>query len=148
MKKVIVLLVVALCLVACGSPDAKEEKEEKTDVVYESKTKTGLTFQRHNDIDSDYMAAILKTVSQAEPNAETEPLNHKEGYGFSDYSDGMALITLPNLMIGGQEYGGQIMMQFSDDSHKEYQVHYLKIGEKTYIDDGTYSKDDYALENE
>lgn len=161
-KKIIIIVAVVVVLLAifgalggkddkksdsklAPTEEKKENKEEKDDTLVTTwTTKTGQECKVYTEAPLDYRAAAKKTIEDLAPDADVEKLNGKDGWSFSLYDDGMAQISTPSIYRNGYEYGSTIMMNFKDDSHTDYEVHYLKIGPDTLRDDGTFVKDDYA----
>ena len=160
-KKIIIIAAVVVVLVAvfaslggnddkksdskpAASSDSKKEDKKDDTLVTTWKTKAGQECKVYTEAPLDYRAAVIKTINELVPDANTDKLNSKEGWSFSLYDDGMAQISTPSIYLNGYEYGSTVMMKFKDDSHTDYSVHYLKVGPETYRDDGSINAEAYA----
>lgn len=144
MKKILIIaLSAALLLTACGSSNSSTEKNETEKQITTWTTKSGQICKVYADAPDDYKTATIKTIEQLAPGSDTDQL-YSKSWPFSLYDDGMAEISIPTVVVNGYEYGGEIMMEFTDDEHTNFSVHYLKIGPDVYRDDGTYNLDDYS----
>ena len=149
-KLVIILcliLFVILWLAFCGSGHKiQTESDPDTKPALEWRTKSGQLCRVYTNkkLETDYLAAIEKTIKSFEPDADLTSFYREKEWTYSRFDDGMMEIPLPVMVINDYEYGGDIVLEFKDDSREDFSVHYLKIGPTIYVDDGIYDTDAYT----
>lgn len=133
MKKVIAVFLLAMVLVGCGSSGSEEKKADN--LSYEFTTAGGLECKIYDGAPNDVTAAVMKTISEVVEDADASGMNPKD-LVYYEYSDGMLEVYFPEVIVGEYEYGGECYLEFKDDAHKEFSVHYLQIANQEYINDG------------
>ena len=121
MRKLIIVISIAILLVGCGSA--------KKDPIYETKTNGGLTAKVYHGIETSDAALVMTAIEQYS-NHECEKIDCETSDRI-EYSDGAVSIVFNGATIDGQENrSGEII--YKDENGKKIPL-YLSISGKEII---------------
>lgn len=121
--------------------------DKKPEKIEELNAKNGESVSLYQGVPNDVETALFKTIREFDDTANIK--SERMEWSYQEYDDGVIVGYIPVVECYSKtyhqtyDYGCTFMMEYKDDEHSKFYVHYLKVGPNEYVHDSVWDNPKY-----